>query len=293
MRSHLTDQASLQPLRIDLAGNGSGPDWVEIELRHSRRARRPGLRVRPGMRPEIVLPAGAAPETANRLLAHHKGWLRRKLGWTRSVEDEARRLGLLTPGVFWLGGQAHAAPTLARASTRAGPKVLEGWYRDRARTALTAATEQTAADLATAGLVDRGPGRITIRDPRSRWGSCSSRGNLSYSWRLVMMPREVLGYVVCHEVCHLRVHDHSQRFWRLMDMARPGWREEAAWLRRYGPLISLHQPRGAGADTGPPPLPPDLPPVQATTDAGTTAPQSEPVQVDHLRGGQVEPLPPI
>lgn len=205
------------------------------------------------------MPAGSKVDAAGRLLATHADWLRRKLTWAETIEDEARRLGLLTPGLFWLDGEPRPA-----SDERAGEissAAAERWYRDRARAVLGAATERAAADLAGRGLLRREPGRITIRDPRSRWGSCSACGNLSYSWRLVMMPRRVLEYVVGHELCHLEILDHSPRFWRLLTQARPAWQAEAAWLRRYGPAISLHRPGGAVAE-GWDRLPADLPAVE-------------------------------
>ena len=93
------------------------------------------------------------------------------------------------------------------------------------------------------------PGRIGIRDPRTRWGSCSARGNLSFSWRLVIAPAEVLEYVVVHELCHLRELNHSKRFYRLLDEARPGLalrvgvatrvRSRAAGRQRVGPSMTV------------------------------------------------------
>lgn len=259
--TRLSDQRSALALRVAAGGNG-GAETIEIRVRRSNRAQRASLRVGPGRPPEIVLPAGAAVETADRLLVRHEGWLRRKLLWSQSVEAEAEAIGLLDPGLIWLEGEAHAVSAFGSLS-EAGPEALEAWYRERARAVLTEATERISTSLAAGGLINSRPGRITIRDPRSRWGSCSARGNLSYSWRLVMMPPEVLEYVVCHEICHLQVHDHSPRFWRLVSAARPSWPEEAAWLRRYGPLIALHRP-GTGVDRSAAALPRGLPPVKST-----------------------------
>jgi predicted metal-dependent hydrolase len=86
------------------------------------------------------------------------------------------------------------------------------------------------------------PGRIEIRDQRTRWGSCSSRGTLSFNWRLVLAPLDVLDYVVVHELCHLRVADHSKRFWELVESRRPGWREQRDWLREHGPELLAFRP---------------------------------------------------
>ncbi len=79
--------------------------------------------------------------------------------------------------------------------------------------------------------------RIRIGGQRTLWGSCSSRGTLSFNWRLVLAPLEVLDYVVVHELCHLRVPNHSRRFWALVERHRPHWREQRNWLRDYGPEL--------------------------------------------------------
>ena len=76
--------------------------------------------------------------------------------------------------------------------------------------------------------------RIAIRDQRTRWGSCSSRGTLSFNWRLVLAPLEVAEYVVVHELCHLREPNHSPRFWQLVADARPGYRDQRRWLGDHG-----------------------------------------------------------
>jgi predicted metal-dependent hydrolase len=86
------------------------------------------------------------------------------------------------------------------------------------------------------------PARIQIRDQRSRWGSCSTRGTLSFNWRLVLAPLDVLDYVVVHELCHLREPNHSRRFWRLVERHRPDWRQHRDWLHEYGPELLAFRP---------------------------------------------------
>jgi hypothetical protein len=86
------------------------------------------------------------------------------------------------------------------------------------------------------------PKRIQIRDQRSRWGSCSTRGTLSFNWRLVLAPFGVLDYVVVHELCHLREPNHSRRFWRLVEQRRPEWRAQRDWLHEHGPELLAFRP---------------------------------------------------
>ena len=79
--------------------------------------------------------------------------------------------------------------------------------------------------------------RIRIGGQRTLWGSCSPGGTLSFNWRLVLAPAEVLDYVVVHELCHLRVPNHSRRFWELVEWRRPHWHEQRDWLREHGPEL--------------------------------------------------------
>jgi predicted metal-dependent hydrolase len=84
--------------------------------------------------------------------------------------------------------------------------------------------------------------RIALRDQRSRWGSCSSRGTLSFNWRLVLAPHDVLDYVVVHEVCHLAELHHGPAFWALVAKRRPGYVESKRWLDAHGWEILAYRP---------------------------------------------------
>jgi predicted metal-dependent hydrolase len=79
--------------------------------------------------------------------------------------------------------------------------------------------------------------RITIRDQRTRWGSCGRDGHISLNWRLVLMPAWVRDYVLIHELMHLRRMDHSRRYWRLVAEACPEYEEARTWLREHGPSL--------------------------------------------------------
>jgi predicted metal-dependent hydrolase len=111
---------------------------------------------------------------------------------------------------------------------------LEG--RRAARELVSMLVEEEAA------LLDVEVNRIQIRDQRTRWGSCSAAGNLSFNWRLVLAPFDVLDYVVVHEVCHLREPNHSRRFWKLVESRRPEWRDQKAWLDQHGPELLAFRP---------------------------------------------------
>lgn len=216
---------------------------LEVPLRVSMRARRLSLRVDPARGgAELVLPPKVGLEQAERFAKAHLGWLRsrlaklpgrvaftdgaeipvlgkphvirhvdRKLGGIKRVEIELGRWELQVPGdVAFLGRR------------------LTDYLKAEAKRILTDRAHHHAKAL------DRTPARITIRDTRSRWGSCSSNGNLSFSWRLILAPASVLDYVAAHEVAHLVEMNHSPRFWRLVERLVPDYKRHRAWLKRNG-----------------------------------------------------------
>lgn len=113
---------------------------------------------------------------------------------------------------------------------------IERWYRREARERIEAVTAVEADRL---GLK---PGRITIRDQRTRWGSCSTSGTLSFNWRLVIGPGHALRYVVIHELIHIRHHNHSRAFWSALTEALPDWKRSAGWLRTNEQKLTAYRP---------------------------------------------------
>lgn len=116
-----------------------------------------------------------------------------------------------------------------------GPSLV-AWYRARAREECAPRLDAAAAALGT------GYERLRITDTRSRWGSCSTTGTISLSWRLLLAPRACLEYVVWHEACHLVHAHHRPTFWALLEAHVPDWREPSAWLRDHGTDLRLLLP---------------------------------------------------
>jgi predicted metal-dependent hydrolase len=114
--------------------------------------------------------------------------------------------------------------------------VSESEGRVRARRLVSELAEEEAGRI---GVSYR---RIRIGAQRTLWGSCSGRGTLSFNWRLVLAPPDVVDYVIVHELCHLRVPNHSRSFWALLERHRPHWRRQRAWLREYGPELLAFEP---------------------------------------------------
>ena len=178
---------------------------VEVHVRESARARRLKIVVAPGRPPEVVVPLRTSEQSIRALLDQHEGWLARQLARVREPQL-----------------------TLEHMTEREG--------RARARAHLQELAMDEASRL---GVSFR---RVAIRDQRTRWGSCSSRGTLSFNWRLVLAPLEVAEYVVVHELCHLREPNHSPRFWQLVATARPGYPEQRRWLGDHGWELQAYVP---------------------------------------------------
>lgn len=172
--------------------------------------------------------------------------------WLRSAMDRAPEAEIVR-----IGGHVPVAGQVLEIAARPGPrkppfaegdrliiqggdpaaagKRIEVWLKEVARAALTPIAEDCAE--AVGGRI----GKITMRDTKGRWGSCSSAGNLNFSWRLAMAPPAVLDYVAAHEAAHLIEMNHGPRFWALVEGLRPDWRDQRAWLRREGGALHRYR----------------------------------------------------
>ena len=220
-----------------------GDPPVPLILRRSARARRISLRVSQlDGRVTLTLPP-RVPDREALAFAHEKEtWIRKHLAARTSDVDITA--GALLP----IGGQMHeVVPGQGRRVTidaglvwvpgapdRMGRRLC-GHLKQVARARLAAASDHYAARLG------RGYATLTLRDTRSRWGSCSSQGRLMYSWRLILAPPEVLDYVAAHEVAHLAQMNHSPAFWAEVTRIHGSYEAPRAWLRREG--SGLHRYR--------------------------------------------------
>jgi predicted metal-dependent hydrolase len=216
------------------------PD-IEITLRRSARARRLSLRVS-GLdgRVTLTLPSRASRREAMAFAEERAGWIRAAL-----AERPAGSVAGLGAAIPFEGGSLRIEAAAVRGPRRDGDRLLvppdpdraglrvAAFLREAARTRLVPAVDRHAATLG------RAVTRVTLRDPRSRWGSCTGKGDLMFSWRLVMAPPEVLDYVAAHEVAHLEEMNHSPAFWAVVARLCPDYPRHRAWLRREG--TALHR----------------------------------------------------
>jgi predicted metal-dependent hydrolase len=252
-RSRVAQPATEEEIVLDLRGG-----HVDAILRRSPRARR--LRLTVDARRGLIVTVPGGPRTDPRILraigpfaGEREAWIRRHLASVDRARDDAEARGPLADGsVIPFHGEPHRLRVVAAAARRrtsvarvgaddgdelvvtlaardAGrlADVLEAWFRARARTAIERAATRHAAALGVA------PAAVTIRDQRTRWGSASRSGRLSFSWRLVLAPPEALETVVVHELAHLRVFGHGPAFWDLVATRVPDHRRWRRWLRDH------------------------------------------------------------
>lgn len=211
---------------------------VPLAARRNQRARRMNLRLDAGNGGlELTLPPGVSEDAALDFLERHQGWI------------AARLKRLPAPVAFQHGAEL---PILGeRHRIQHAPWARRGVWREQGLLYVSGAAEHLARRVADylkaearrvcraraeekALAIGARLSRVSVRETRSRWGSCSSDGALSFSWRLILAPELVLDYVVAHEVAHLRHLNHSPAFWRLVAELAPDFEAQRRWLKRQG-----------------------------------------------------------
>jgi hypothetical protein len=251
------------PLRALLYRRTSEPSEITVDfdgeifvvrVRRHAQARRYTLRIHAAMRDVVLtMPPRGSLKQAREFAQKHGGWIAARL--QRLPEAAPFMHGAVVPlrgldhriehrrgarGTVWVENGAGADPLLCVAGE--APHIarrVRDFLKREAKRDLEVASKQATQAL---GVTHA---RVSIRDQSSRWGSCSTTGVLSYSWRLILAPPFVLEYLAAHEAAHLVEMNHSRRFWRLVDGICPHMRRAKAWLEAHG--SDLHR-YGADAD---------------------------------------------
>jgi len=220
----------------------SHPHWpAPVLVRRSGRARRLSLKVDPAQRvATLVIPNRVSQSVALAFISDHLAWLQARIDALPSAIPFAP--GETVP----LLGEPHllcAAPGARRGvwiedktiqvsgPVEFFPRRVNDFLKAEAKRRILARAEPMATKLG-AGFKS-----VRIGDPKSRWGSCNSKGMLAFSWRLILTPDEVLSYVVAHEVAHLKEMNHSPRFWDWVRTLTPDVETPRRWLKANGPAL--------------------------------------------------------
>lgn len=207
---------------------------IEVRLKRNARAKRLTLRLsRTDGKATLTLPTRAPLREAKAFAQRQEEWLRNQLsklpettplidGAFVPFQGENLRVSISGTKSVYIEGNA-----IYVGAQNSGVR-LQAFMKTHARNLLVPAVDKYASN------VGRPFNRVTLRDTRSRWGSCSAEGNLMFSWRLVMAPPEVLDYVAAHEVAHLVEMNHSPAFWELVGNLMPDYQNHRNWLREHG-----------------------------------------------------------
>lgn len=219
---------------------------VSYTIKRSPRAKHIRLEVKRGTGLTVVLPKSYDVERLPDLLGASCGWILGKLAKYREAEPLPAGENLKSgDAIPYLGRELELVvrQNSSRAdslklewdrlvvslgsASRGLNVVLEQWYRIQAAKLMRKKADELTARL---GLSYK---RLTIRGQRTRWGSCSHKGNLSFNWKLMMAPEPVIDYVIVHEIIHLKEMNHTKRFWKLVAENCPRWREHRKWLKEH------------------------------------------------------------
>lgn len=237
---------------------------VPYRLERRKGRRRLSVQVEPRVGLRVLAPPRLPLRDVDSFLHQERDWLREKLReialWEEQHPPRRFETGESLPllGEAWAlrvdeePGRARARVTRTRRETgpgtialtlpggleagerrEAAARTLDSWYRRLARGLIESRVAHWSP------RVGHAPSSISIRDTRSRWGSCSSSGGLSFCWRIVMAPPRVVDYLVVHELCHLEHQDHSPEFWSLVESHLPDQEALRRWLRDHGQELYL------------------------------------------------------
>jgi predicted metal-dependent hydrolase len=220
-----------------------GSRTVPIRFFRNRHARRYILRVTPDGAARVTIPRGGTQTEARNFLQRHLAWLEDQLQkpraqpcspetWTAGTEILFR--GERARIVAGPNGEkiqfADQTVSMANPASNLRPAIERHLWRLAAEELVVRTCELVALHQLTVR-------RITVRDQRSRWGSCSIKGTISLNWRLIQTPDFVRDYIILHELMHLREMNHSRRYWNWVEKACPNYRDAEAWLKQHKDLL--------------------------------------------------------
>lgn len=233
-----------------------GNRTITCSLRYSNRRRTVQIRVSKADCLELAAPAGMTWTKIQQLVESKHAWIYRQIQRLEASAANPANISLTHGSTVLYQGAPHTLLLLADGTAKPNvtythcaisvhlteligqdndPVVyrsLKKWYADQAQNRLLERTRYWAAQIGVQ------PGRISLRDQKTRWGSCSSRGSINYNWRIIMAPPEVLDYLVIHELSHMLHPNHSPNFWGEVSRWCSEYRSHRRWLRQNGSVLA-------------------------------------------------------
>ncbi len=197
---------------------------------------------------EVRAPKNASDAVIQKMLAEKESWIKKKLEEVQYRDPPFKEKEFMNgEGFLYLGRnyrlkivESQDVPLklqgyfyLSKQYLQNARAVFVEWYKSKAYEKI----EERAKFYS--NMMGLKYNKINITDARRRWGSCSPSGNINFSWRLIMAPINVVDYVVVHELVHLRVKNHTKKFWNAVRVVLPDYEERAEWLRENGYLLKI------------------------------------------------------
>ena len=195
----------------------------------------------------VRAPMRASHVLIEQFLQQKTDWITRTREKLKSIEPTSARRYVDDETFLFLGSsfdlelvgpqrpplQFDGGFTFSLAAQKNGEQFFTRWYKERAEEVIAKRVQEYARQYGFA------PKQVKITSAKTRWGSCSPNGTLNFTWRLVMAPLDVIDYVVVHELAHLRVKNHSGKFWKVVESMDPEYRKKRKWLRENGEKLNL------------------------------------------------------
>lgn len=218
----------------------------QISVKRTKRRKTISLKIIDGF-VQVVVPDFVSDSEINLLVSKKRKWIRNKLKIQKLIPSfkpkefisgeaflylgknyrlkvkKGKETGVLLKGGYFM--------VTVKDSNRKISHELESWFKEKAQLKFEQKTANYAKKLNVL------PKNIFIKDYKSRWGSCSVDGDITYNWRLIMAPHSIIDYVVIHELCHLKHHDHSKKYWNTVHSFFPDYKKQKDWLRVNANLL--------------------------------------------------------
>ncbi|SHK42527.1 M48 family metallopeptidase [Desulforamulus aeronauticus] len=225
---------------------------ISYQIRESRRAKHVRFTISSSDGLEVVVPSNYPQDQLETLLKSKQNWILEKLAlFSRRVELVQKNALAATQVIRFLGKSYRVVTVFQPGAPQieiVGDKiiimlpqqnqvkirdVLESWLRHQAREVIKQRLQFFSHKL------NIKYNQVAIKDQKTRWGSCSSQGNLNFNYRLVMAPVPIIDYLVVHELAHLREMNHSKKFWLLVESVCPAYKAHRQWLKEHGAELTL------------------------------------------------------
>ena len=204
----------------------------------------------------VLVPQNLSEERVEQVVRRKSRWIRKKLKYNLEVRKTYRPKEYVSGEAFSYLGMHYRLKIVDGESEKVSlkngrlyvnvPQSLSGeardklivtqlteWYQEHALIAIGEKVKKFSAQIVVQ------PKKIGIKGYKSRWGSCNSKGEVYFNWRIIMAPQRIIDYMVAHELCHLIHHNHSKAYWKLLESVIPDYKESKEWLKVNGRILSL------------------------------------------------------